>query len=1203
MIVGNHGYVFNVSYFTNGLNRAVRGLVRVTNDPTAETSLCSGWLVTDTLVVIPNYAVVNDTVLCVPNGNSSDTVIEPITATLISTFPTDGNNSTPALFRLSSPLAECALELETRSPLPGDPIIVLQHGEGSQGAQFSMGSILSADNEWIDYNASSVIGSGGGPVLDMRSWKIIGMHMLSVRDEQRNRGRRIDPVLDALRETSAWLEIVTFHNLAEAAYTALEDIPIPKKLRFKKRMQSASLENVVAEDHMMKAALSWSFDPEKISEEEKKELQPLVVDAKAGSWTLKAKERQRILKTAASPEEMSDQMPDEAVDETGQAVIKDILKGAPYKLDEIEEEQLSYWLQAVRWFDGLVPDLPSPAEVNTTLERKRTRSKLQNVIRGFRGRKKELEQLDNWYKDATAGPLLITGIGGMGKSALVGYFVNSLSADTLLLWLDFDRPDLAPDDAVSVLNAIIKQATIQLAGFEPPEMNEDNWKEGARKLGELLAAATKNPSPPIMILDGFEVAQHTKEYHEIWQVLEEILAGAPRLKVIVSGRAPVKSLKLQNKEATPLPLKGLIDKDAEEWLRDRGINDDEVLPIVKKLAEGIPLRLKLAVRLIDAGEKVKDLPEKLPQEYITGYLYQRILYRVIDPELIPVVEDILVLRKCSKPMLVKILGDNVPQGLTAEQVYDRLSREMALVGDAENLYGSFVVAGNSDKLELRPEVRSATLRLLEMKDAAKVRAMDEKAVDWYKDQDIADVNNVAELIYHLLRLKRLDEARKIFRIDCVPLLRDAINELPEDANAERSWLEKQIGVTNDEPADNILGWEIQAALDIKNRLERGLVKDIDDILRSRVERTVGSPLLIYDAWINFRSGDLTGAIDKLENGKGASGSILRDQKIFQAFLLMQQQQWYRADMLLDDLQHKSWWNDRMDSYHEILLLKAARIKFSVDVNAELEVFRFLKEMEKRKDTESQKFLLQFLSPADVVTPILNDLITKKFRIEVNTRIEMPFNLQQLKEFRKKIEYERSVARLAIPLHEGDWSMDAIRKSFLSRKNESFPKEIFDSVFNIAYKGFKRWKLATSDIILQPLYRVLIEKKESRQLYESLAGVLPAFRGQEIKMQSFKNIDELIASSYNSNDISFSESATNKNLKTSERLLRNYIEYNKRSVSIVEDRHKDGTTSLSYHLDLNDIQLLSVLFFLQSPEPLEVLTNRILGLPENYKLIP
>lgn len=1206
MIIGDHNNIYDVTHFMGGLERSAKALLRVATSPGHDYTFCSGWLLTDTLVVIPDYAAGQRKLFCHPYS-STGAQPEPIEANLLWVDKSNaGEGSGPALLRLAKPITGAALSLETRSPVLGDGVMVLQHADGALRAHFSLGSITGVEDTWIKYNASTSVGSSGGPIINIDSWKMVGMHIASLRDENLNRGLRIDPMLDALRHSGAWLEIVKFHNLAEAAYTLLEDVQVLKPLRFKMKVRRDDLESRTVEEDgfLVEAALSWSFDPAKLNEEQKTELQPLVVDAKASTWSLKAKERQRILRTAGSLRKMNKKLPKETLDKTGQLVIKDILKGAPFALDKKDEEQLSYWLQAVRWFEGIVPGLPSPAEVNTTLERKRTRSKLQHVIRGFRGRKAELKKLLDWYNDGAAGPMLITGIGGMGKSALVGYFVNSLPSHTLLLWLDFDRPDLAPDDALSVLNAIAKQAAVQLDGFEAPELSVENWKAGAKELGLRLSAATKHTQPPLVILDGFEVAQHTKEYHEIWQVLEAILEGIPSLKVIVSGRAPVSSLKLQNKEATPLPLEGLAVEDAEAWLRERGIDDEQVLQVVLKMAEGIPLRLKLAVKLVEAGEKVQDLPGKLPQAYITGYLYQRILHRVIDAELMPLVEDILVLRKCSKSMLVHLV-DKLPQGLTAEEVFERLAREIALVGETENISGSFVISGDADKLELRPEVRSATLRLLELNDAARVRATEEKAVEWYKGQDLSDGGNAAELVYHLLRLKKLNEAKLFFRIECVPLLRDAVNDLPEDAAAERYWLQQKTGTGGEAAVQIMEAWEVDAALDIKNKLGRGFVDDMDSILQSRAERTAASPLLVYDAFSLWRKGELKAAIDLLEKAEKAKGNVQRDRMLLHALLLSENKEWEDADKLLEQLQTGGYYVDWVPENLLQMMLLATRVRLTVDIENELKLYEMLGGTASSRDEvrrDNLFVLSQFLTASDIVTPFLNSLFARNIFLEnFGAGLKVPNAMDELRPFQQSLQAERfKAAPFAVSLEDNVTSTSFItwRRKMLGEQMERLGEEMFNTAWELAYKGYKRWRLATSTMILHDLCRLNIHRLDlSPRMHAALSGTLTAFRGEKMKFGPYDEIDKVMDFFSGNGGLSISEKPSARN---AELLTRCYFFSGIELVQGLEP----GKPLFALPPSVKGSEAInSITTYLTTPSPLELLCRNILGLPENYKLIP
>ena len=51
--------------------------------------------------------------------------------------------------------------------------------------------------------------------------------------------------------------------------------------------------------------------------------------------------------------------------------------------------------------------------------------------------------------------------------------------------------------------------------------------------------------------------------------------------------------------------------------------------------------------------------------------------------------------------------------------------------------------------------------------------IDEHAVAWYAKQDLTEAVNVAELVYHRLRLRDLNGAQQVWRAECAPLLIDA----------------------------------------------------------------------------------------------------------------------------------------------------------------------------------------------------------------------------------------------------------------------------------------------------------------------------------------------------------------------------------------------------------------------------------------------
>jgi hypothetical protein len=173
-------------------------------------------------------------------------------------------------------------------------------------------------------------------------------------------------------------------------------------------------------------------------------------------------------------------------------------------------------------------------------------------------------------------------------------------------------------------------------------------------------------------------------------------------------------------------------------------------------------------------------------------------------------------------------------------------------------------------LRLRPEVRLATLRLLETERTDRVLEIDKRAAEWYAGQDLSDAVNVAELVYHRLRLGNLEGAEDAWRDDCIPHLLFAEDELQEDAVEAREWLREHLSSGSSEAAE-LEAWELDALGRIKNAMERQLLRAIPAILAERAERSPTSPLVVYDAWVRRQSGDLSGAREILDTGVKSNG--------------------------------------------------------------------------------------------------------------------------------------------------------------------------------------------------------------------------------------------------------------------------------------------------------------------------------------------
>jgi hypothetical protein len=1136
--------------FLHDMLEAALGVVHVVVDD--HRLSFTGWLITDSLAVAPGYAIDGDSgeFRCFFGGSNDSACVQ---ARLMHHRSAAADEDEPgiAVLRLGEGHPGRALRLGSGAYAPGQPVVLLHHPLSDPVLQFGFGQVRGVDSPWLHHDVDTDVGSDGGPILDLNTRTVLGHHIgkMGTRAQPTNFAYSIASVLDLLRDSAEWHEIAEHNGLADVAAA---------RLSLTSRVPATSL----VDDDLLSAAVRWNFDPQGLPVSTRDRLRPLVGDPDAPRWSLLTHERQNLIKSAGTLDALREiRLQHDEPEHAGQRTIDQILDGPPYSLTEIADEDLPYWLQAVRWFAAVAPDLPSPATVHQTLERRRVRSRLHEIAGDrFRGRREELSMLHNWFREPNAGPMLVTGIGGIGKSALVARFAEGLLASALLLWLDFDRADLAADDARSVLNSLGEQAHIQLDDFAPHSFTGESWQQDTDLLAGALAAAMPDNRPILLVLDGFEVAQYARRHQEIWPVLERLLDRLPQLRILVSGRAPVPSLTLAGRPHLPIPLGGLTPEDTRSWLTERGITDPAVLDRLVESSQGVPLVLKLAIKLIEAGGDVLDLPDTLPRALVEGYLYQRIVDRVIDPALRPLVRDALVLRTLTTDVVREVLGETLPRDLAPAEAYSQLSRELGLVEDVEGDAGT--------TLRLRPEVRSATLRLLEADDLERVRKIDRRAADWYTQHASGDAAT-AELVYHLLRLGEVAAAQRVWTSGCAPLLRNAIDEIPETESAARAWLRRR---THGVPAP-LTDWENDAVSRISAALARDLHRAVPEILRERHERSDSSALILYDAWVLWQyGGDVTGARQLLAEAGFPSGRRGRDRAILGAMLAREDGDLMTADHLLGRVSSPEVWPDTRTGRPSALAALSARVRLTVDLRRELELANILP----RQTPEALTALRELLTSGDVVLPSLSDQMgTLAFSRGFDAKLTAPSKVSEVRDFYRALN---ALRRVRPPLQQDTFGWRAADLDL--NAGQVFPhlseeeQRTLDSGLDLAVLAQRRWFIGSTTTFISDV----CEQAEwaTNSLSVAAVGTLAAFRGLPLKVRTsrrvFSDIDEMIWSSKMIRLLKVSH-------QYSDDLTRAVLAHEEVDSLLRTDSHKEGLA-----------------LYLLGPDPLDLLYRRALGLP-------
>ena len=258
------------------------------------------------------------------------------------------------------------MHLSLRQPQPGDLISLLHFPRGTTVLSSSFGYLASAGDRVLYYQIDSEHGSGGGPLFDAE-WRLIGIHLLS--DEKDNcQALNRAALLELLQKSASWKEIAEAHKLADAAEgrKRLAEVSVPKPDSVNEySIRAALLESFSRPDFPTRTA-SFSATRWSRSRANGGCFRPACGRAPAG-W------RGRWRSCARGVGRNG------AASRVGQQVIDRILDGQPYDLSQESEEALTWWIRATRWFSGVEPALPQPADVTKMLERRRVRSRLDAI--------------------------------------------------------------------------------------------------------------------------------------------------------------------------------------------------------------------------------------------------------------------------------------------------------------------------------------------------------------------------------------------------------------------------------------------------------------------------------------------------------------------------------------------------------------------------------------------------------------------------------------------------------------------------------------------------------------------------------------------------------------------------------------------------------------------------------------------------------
>jgi hypothetical protein len=544
-----------------------------------------------------------------------------------------------------------------------------------------------------------------------------------------------------------------------------------------------------------------------------------------GQLMLAPEARRRALHQMGSRDAMLEALSQNTEQQVGdlQLQLGQLVRGESKSIDEQSPEEIDNTLQILLWMDDVLDDLPDIGDVRRRRDFLELMRPLQTLAGDevFKGRTTELDQMRryvgivppasllarladatlSWIRPDQQPALSVYGPGGVGKSALLARFMLEHMrlperARVPFAYLDFDRPALDISDPVTLCAEMVRQLVLQFP--EAPSLSvlsEDlsvnsegrgsrNVRRAFSILRDLLGIFEKQlgPRPYVVVLDTFEQVQLRGEgrAYPFWEILSELQGEWPFLRVVISGRAEVASLRLASEEARRLPLGDLDDAAAVAFLAARGVRDARLAKRLVAMVGGVPLSLKLVASVVNReamdAKTVATLHDdstfwkKASDEVVQGYLYDRILGQLGGtPDLQSLALPGLVLRRITPDVILQVLKG------PCELAVDNLQAAKDLLAELAK-QTSLVSEDREGVLVHRSDLRRTMLKLLIDRQPAKATAIHEAAVRYYGTR--TDVRSRAETLYHQLMLGRSVSQREATDPEVKSSLSASVGEMP-----------------------------------------------------------------------------------------------------------------------------------------------------------------------------------------------------------------------------------------------------------------------------------------------------------------------------------------------------------------------------------------------------------------------------------------
>jgi hypothetical protein len=586
---------------------------------------------------------------------------------------------------------------------------------------------------------------------------------------------------------------------------------------------------------------------------------------------------------------------------------------------ELSNNELFYSTKIAQF----LPNNLNTQAIQSELQRRQFFIPFEKITKNFAGRRKELDALSeyvdwlpkkglgnkvvgffrniiSWYDKP---PMLIHGIGGIGKSTLISKFImeqNSQNNGKMLpfVYIDFDLPGFTLKEPLNILIESLRQLAIQFPNqnriFEeiceiinqmtfnkyqtPTNISYQTKYQSTttstrgfiyNSIEEVIQRYDYNleriNTPILIVFDSFEEIQYRASRDELntfFTFIREVSEKIPRIRTVFAGRSEVTE-RLGDFEFEKLPLTEFDEEASSVVLKKFGISDSSIFKRVFKYFGGNPLLLQLAADLIKKDESaIKDFEKIKDKKH--EYLINRILGHIHNESVRKIAVPGMLLRGITPEIIKNVLAE--PCGLgqidddKAKSIFDELHKEVALISRSSD----------DGSIEFRQDLRIACEKMILEKYAKESEEIRAKAIEYYKNRKGENPEFEAEFYYHLFKKSEIPSEFNKKAYDRTNIyLESAIKEFPEKIQIRlSSFVSSRVAQT---VVDNssIVEFENYYLPQIKRTLngELSFLKQLYKEINQRTERSEdsNSQFPIYEALLCQRLNKLNESNTVIDN--------------------------------------------------------------------------------------------------------------------------------------------------------------------------------------------------------------------------------------------------------------------------------------------------------------------------------------------------